>query len=347
MDSNQSQKTYPRAAVDYVSGRSIPIVATSAETITVDVGVAGPNKLLTPTNAQNDPNTGDMILTVGQHGLGVGRGIVIVDNSLVFTCAQDGNATNHSYPRPSDPASGTSRTITAVSESQHTVSGATYTPSTGVMVVTSNGHGFSDGDYVKFDDDSLTFTCSLDSNATNHTYPRATDRASGRWLQISNKTNDTFEVNVGITAFGGTHAFVTATSNGLKRQTGTLTVNVGTSSNTTNHTFVSAATDAIQHYPQSVHTFVSASTGAIIHQPSAIHTFKRMDANSVSVYAAGAAPLCAGVATSINTIMSTLTDVLDGTTAAGSTARTYGTLFDAHYSLHILIVSYMMSLIRE
>ena len=197
------------------------------------------------------------------------------------------------------------------------------------MVVTSNGHGFSDGDYVKFDDDSLTFTCSLDGNATNHTYPRATDRASGRWLQIFNKTNNTFEVNVGITAFGGTHTFVTATSNGLKRQTGTLTVNVGTSSNTTNHTFVAAAADAIQHYPQSVHTFVSASTGAIIHQPSAAHTFKRMDANSVSVYAAGAAPLCAGVATSINTIMSTLTDVLDGTTAAGSTPRTYGTLFDA------------------
>ena len=48
-----------------------------------------------------------------------------------------------------------------------------------------------------------------------------------------------------------------------------------------------------------------------------------------SVYTAGAASLCANVATSINTIMSTLTDVLDGTTAAGSTARTYGTLFDA------------------
>ena len=53
-----------------------------------------------------------------------------------------------------------------------------------------------------------------------------------------------------------------------------------------------------------------------------------MDANSVSVYAAGAAPLCANVATSINTIMSLLEDVLDGTTSAGATTRTYGTLFD-------------------
>ena len=329
MDGNQSQKTYPRASTDYAAERSIPIVAVGAETITVDVGTAGANRTFTATDATYTPSTGVMELTVGQHGLGVGKGIVIVDNSLVFTCAQDGNATNHSYPRPSDPASGTSRTITAVSESQHTVSGATYTPSTGVMVVTSNGHGFSDGDYVKFDDDSLTFTCSLDSNASNHTYPRSTDRASGRWLLISNKTNDTFEVNVGANTKGGTHAFVSAVSNGLKRQTGTLTVNVGTSSNTTNHTFVSAAADGITHSPSTVHTFVSASSNSVIHQPAAVHTFKRMDANSVSVYAAGAAPLCASVATSINTIMSTLTDVLDGTTSAGSTARTYGTLFDA------------------
>ena len=328
MDNNQSQKTYPRAAIDYISGRSTPIIATTAETITVNVGAAGVNRTYTPTNATYNPNTGDMVLTMGQHGLGVGRGITIANQSLVFTCAQDNNQTTHAYPRTGDPASGTSRTITAVGESQHTVTNAVYTPSTGVMVVTSAGHGFSDGDYVKFDDDSLTFTCSLDGNATNHTYPRATDRASGRWLVISNKTNDTFEVNVGITAFGGTHAFVSATSNGLKRQTGTLTVNVGTSSNTTAHTFVSASTDAIGHSPNTAHTFVSASTGAVIHQPSAAHTFKRMDANSVSVYAAGTAPLCANVATSINTIMALLEDVLDGTIAPGSTARTYGTLYD-------------------
>ena len=48
----------------------------------------------------------------------------------------------------------------------------------------------------------------------------------------------------------------------------------------------------------------------------------------MSVYAAGAAPLCANVATSINTIMALLEDVLDGTIAPGATARTYGTLYD-------------------
>ena len=328
MDNNQSQKTYPRAAIDYASGRSIPIVATTAETITLNVGQSGANQTWSATNAQYNPNTGDMELTIGQHGLGVGRGIVILDNSLTFTCAQDGNATNHSYPRSTDPASGTSRTITAVGETQHTITNAPYDPATGIITVTISNHNFSNGDYVKLDDNSLTYTCSLDSNATNHTYPRATDRASGRWLGISNVTQNTFDINVGSTANGGTHTFVSASSNGLKRQTGTLTVNVGTSSNTTNHTFVSATPNGITHSPQTAHTFVSASAGAVIHQPSAAHVFKRMDADSVSVYTAGAAPLCANVATSINTIMGLLTDVLDGTTSPGTTTRTFGTLFD-------------------
>ena len=49
-------------AIDYVSGRSIPIVATSAETITVNVGQSGANQTWSPTNAQYNPNTGDMIV---------------------------------------------------------------------------------------------------------------------------------------------------------------------------------------------------------------------------------------------------------------------------------------------
>ena len=153
-----------------------------------------------------------MILTVGQHGLGVGRGIVILDNSLTFTCAQDGNATNHSYPRSTDPASGTSRTISAVGETQHTISDAPYTPGTGFITVTIANHNFQNGDYVKLDDNSLTYTCSLDNNATNHTYPRPTDFASGRWLQISQVTQNTFDINVGTTGNGGTHTFVSASS---------------------------------------------------------------------------------------------------------------------------------------
>ena len=258
------------------------------------------NKLLTAQSGTTyDPNTGDLVLAVGQHGIGVGRNIVLEDGAVTFTCLQDNDQTTHAYPRSTDPASGTSLTVTAVGESQHTVTNAVYTGSTGVMmIVTSAGHGFSDGDYVKFDDDSLTFTCDLDNNATNHTYPRSTDRASNRWLQISNKTNDTFEVNVGVNTDGGTHTFVTGQHllMALKRQTGTLTVNVGTSSNTTTHTFVSGLTKqmqtALSSYHKVLHTFVSASNNAvnaISHSPQTTHAFKRANADSVSAYASTSA----------------------------------------------------------
>ena len=313
MDGNQSQKTYPRASTDYAAERSIPIVGKTATSISVNVGVSPANKLLTAQSGTTyNPNTGDLVLAVGQHGIGVGRNIVLEDGAVTFTCAQDGNQTTHAYPRSTDPASGSSLAVTAVGESQHTVTNAVYTGSTGVMVVTSAGHGFSDGDYVKFDDDSLTFTCDLDNNATNHTYPRSTDRASNRWLQISNKTNDTFEVNVGVNTDGGTHAFVTATSNGLKRQTGTLTVNVGTSSNTTTHTFVSGLAGGVKFLPQTAHTFVSASSNAISHSPQTTHAFKRANADSISAYASTSAAnnaICAGVESTINTALELFEDI--------------------------------------
>ena len=332
MDGNQSQKTYPRASTDYAAERSIPITGKTATSISVNVGVSPANKLLTAqTGTTYDPSTGDLVLAVGQHGIGVGRNIVLQDGAVTFTCLQDNDQTTHAYPRSTDPASGSSLAVTAVGESQHTVTNAVYTGSTGVMVVTSGGHGFSDGDYVKFDDDSLTFTCDLDNNATNHTYPRSTDRASNRWLQISNKTNDTFEVNVGVNTDGGTHAFVTATSNGLKRQTGSLTVNVGTSSNTTTHTFVSGLLNAVKFLPQSAHTFVSASSNAVSHSPQTTHAFKRASTDSISAYASTSAAnnaICAGVESSINTALELFEDILDGTTLPGATTQTFGSLYN-------------------
>ena len=352
MDGNQSQKTYPRASTDYAAERSIPIVGKTATSISVNVGVSPANKLLqASTGTTYNPNTGDLVLSVGQHGIGVGRNIVLEDGAVTFTCAQDGDQTTHAYPRSTDPASGTSLTVTAVGESQHTVTNAVYTGSTGVMVVTSAGHGFSDGDYVKFDDDSLTFTCDLDNNATNHTYPRSTDRASNRWLQISNKTNDTFEVNVGVNTDGGTHTFVTGQSaavNALKRQTGTLTVNVGTSSNTTTHTFVAGSPNGVKFLPQSAHTFVAgqpAAVNAISHSPQTTHAFKRANADAVSAYASTSAAnnaICAGVESSIDTALELFEDILDGTTVAGSTTQTFGTLYDT-----AAIVTYPDSFITD
>ena len=329
MDGNTSTKTYPRSGIDPYSGRSIPIDAVTDTTITLNVGVSAANKYFTPTGAIYSPSNGDLTLTVGQHGLGVGRGIVLETDSLTFTCAQDSNQTQHTYPRSTDPAAGSSLAITAVGSTQHTVTNAVYTASNGRLVLTVANHGFANGDYIKVADGSLTFTCDLDGNTAQKAYPRANfDYPSGRWLAISNVTQNTFEINVGSSSYTGAHTFVSATSNGVDRQDGTFTVNVGTSSNTTSHTFVSATANAVKHEPQSAHTFVTAATNAVKHLPQSAHTFVRTTNNSIAVYASGGAPQCASVASSITTSMDLFEDILDGTIAAGVTTRTSNSLYD-------------------
>ena len=332
MDGNTDTKTYPRSGHDPYSGRSIPIDSVSDTTITLNVGVSPANKLFTAAvGTTYDASTGALVLNLGQHGLAVGKGIVIADDSLTFTCDQDSNATFHTYPRSTDPASGKSLTITAVSSSQHTASDAVYTSSNGRLVITSVGHGFANGDYVKIADDSLTFTCDLDGNSVQKSYPRANyDFLSNRWVQISNVTNDTFEINTGASSYTGTHAFVSASSNGIERQTGNVTVNVGAggSASGSTHTFVGAVVNSISQNAQSAHTFVGAATNCLKHLPQSAHTFVRTTNNSVVVYTTGQSSQCANVASSINTSMDLFEDILDGTVLAGSTTRTSNPLYD-------------------
>ena len=61
---------------------------------------------------------------------------------------------------------------------------AYYEPTTGQLTLTVAGHALRTDDAVTIDSNSLTFTCSQDSNATNHTYPRVTDFADGQILPV-------------------------------------------------------------------------------------------------------------------------------------------------------------------
>ena len=58
----------------------------------------------TPTNATYDPATGVSVITVNNHGFANGDKIKLAKESLVFTCSLDNNATEHAYPRNTDPA---------------------------------------------------------------------------------------------------------------------------------------------------------------------------------------------------------------------------------------------------
>ena len=233
MDGNTAVKTYPRPSIDRVSGRSIPIAGKTATTISVNVGKSPADRTFQAgSSTAYDPVTGDLIIDVGtQHGIGVGRNIVLEDGAITFTCNLDGNATNHSYPRSTDPASGTSLEVTDVTTSSHTVTNAPYDAATGIITFTLGTHGFTTGDYIKIDDDALTYKCELDGNTTNHAYPRAGfDYASNRWLPITKIDDNTFSVDVGVASSSDQydHTFVSAAANGIKRQEGLIVVNVGT-----------------------------------------------------------------------------------------------------------------------
>ena len=333
MDGNTDTKTYPRSGHDPYSGRSIPIDSVSDTTITLNVGVSPANKLFTAlTGTTYDASTGDLVLNLGtQHGLAVGKGIVIADDSLTFTCDQDSNATFHTYPRSTDPASGKSLTISDVAFSTHTVTDADYTPASGNLELTIANHGFNNGDYVKVLNGTLLFTCDLDGNSVQKSYPRAGyDYASGRWLQVSNVTQNTFDINIGGSSYQGAHTFTGAVSNGVHRQTGNVTVNVGAggSASGSTHTFANATLNGISQTAQSAHTFVGAATNCLKHLPQSAHTFVRTTNNSVLVYSTGQNSQCANVASSINTSMDLFEDILDGTVLAGATARTSNPLYD-------------------
>jgi len=53
----------------------------------------------TPTDATYIPTTGKMTITIGSHTLAVGDEIHIAPGGITFTCALDGNASLHPYPR--------------------------------------------------------------------------------------------------------------------------------------------------------------------------------------------------------------------------------------------------------
>ena len=207
------------------------------------------NKTYTTTNATYDPVTGLSVLTIGSHDLQIGDEIMIAPDSLTFTCATDGNATQHTYP---------TTTIT-----QFTPTGATYVPSTGVFTAEIGAHKLQVGDEIEIAPYSITFTCELDDNATEHTVPEAHHPFYKKKIKLTAVTATGIECNVGaVENGGGVHTFVSAITNAIEGErqhpaykkpvvvasttNTTITLNVGTSSDTSAHTFVSATANNIK-----------------------------------------------------------------------------------------------------
>tara|TARA_B100000424_G_scaffold243629_1_gene213349 strand:- start:640 stop:3138 length:2499 start_codon:yes stop_codon:yes gene_type:complete len=204
-------------------------------------------------NATYDGNTGlTTITTYTPHGLEVGMGVTL--SKLGFTCNY-GDYT-HLFVTGISSAitvntgavytAGAGTTYTASTGelvidvgTAHGLSAATnlsavaptfYVPSTGQLTVTTNtNHGLNiSGDYIKFLEGSLTFECSKDDRATQHSYPRISDPFYNKWLPVTANSATSFTVNVGASSGGDyTHYFVSATPNGIKKANNTIGIATG------------------------------------------------------------------------------------------------------------------------
>ena len=242
---NQIKKTTPRtfnvpSPQKRTAQDAVYNPATGLMTVTVNTDVKQVSA------ASFTPASGLLELNIGSHTLTTSDSIRIKTGSLNFRCDLDGQATDHYYPRTTIDTS----TITT---------GTTYNPVTGAMSVTTTaGHGLTDGDWIRFKDNSITWDCAVGTGS--HSYPRATDPVSGKWLQVSNTGGLTFDINVGISSNTSAHTFVSAVANGLEKKRdrayeqdlaitavsgSTITVNVGASSDTSTHVFQNALSDAV------------------------------------------------------------------------------------------------------
>ena len=223
MDNFYSNHTYPRST-DPVSGQWLPIISKTNDTFTVNVGTSKIKKF-TPTNVVYEPNTGNLILTIGNHTLSQGTNIKIADNSLSFTCVMDGNNSTKTYPRTTDPVSGEPVEIIGTTETTITVNvgasviknydvhNAVFTPNTGNIVLSIGAHEFRTGESIKIATSSLVFKCDEDSQATNHVYPRAS---------APNGPDPAWNTAINIDAVG--HTTHTPTSAAYNSSTGVMTL---------------------------------------------------------------------------------------------------------------------------
>ena len=250
-DNHATTHTYPRAT-DPFSDKSFAITDVTATTISVQVLSTIPSTnttahlfvSATANCVTSGGNYAHTFVSATASGLKKANStITFAQDALTFTCDADNNATQHTYPRATDPfrnetlgldsVTGTTMTVfvgfsvgsqsaksypRSATETHTAAAGTTYDPATGILSVTTAAHNIKDGDYVQFATGAFTFTCMEDNNATQHTYPRVTDPVSSKWLKVSNVTSTTFEVQV-LDVIPSTnttaHLFVTGSTNGI------------------------------------------------------------------------------------------------------------------------------------
>ena len=258
-DADATYHSYPRHGTDPIAGVSTYINSTSNSTITVNVGVGttsvhqfvglGTDAIIVRSGYSGTTSNIFPYAAVGLGSTSFDYTIVSIGATNKFTTEVGINSIPHTFvgggsvmPWYGDANLGSGYygdtvsigvtdipfTHKFVSAASGTIVGYTtapsyvdYNPATGYMVVSLPNHGKTTSDTVTFANDKITLTCSKDDYATEHTYPRASDRISGIATAITAYDTDTFTVYVGENA--GSGGSVTATI-GIG---GTLTFAIG------------------------------------------------------------------------------------------------------------------------
>ena len=272
---------------DYGSGVHTWQGGTATNAFTVTGGAQ-----MNVTGATYDSSTGDLEMTIGAHSLTTSNTITFAANALTFSCELDSHATNHTYPRATDPVYGIAIPITTYDVETITVNvgntqgsgtaypratraeytagaGSTYDPATGLMVITTTvNHAINVGDEVLFDDNAVKFSCGFggaSGAAAQKDYPRASDYASGKWLKVHAKTSNTFTVQV-LDTIPSTntdaHTFVSGVANAINVRD-PLSGRFVEISNVTANTFDIQCLDTVPSTNTSNHTFVSAAANSV------------------------------------------------------------------------------------
>ena len=251
------------------------------------------------TAATYDPASGQLVVTVANHGFTTSDKIRIEDNSLTFTCTKDGNFENKTYPRSTDPFSGRWLRPTAVTTNTFTVN---VGPSSAAdQYVHTFVSATANGIVKKNNTITVNVGASGASDQYAHTFVSATSNAvvaGGNYTHtfVSATTNGI--TVAGDSVFLATESIVfTCTEDGntaeksypRKSDPAAKQVLVITAADTNTFTVNVGASGQNDQY---AHTFVSASSGAV--------TKSEYNLND-----------CTDVINTVDNLMSIVSDTLD------------------------------------
>ena len=212
-DNYATDHTYPRTT-DPIHNVEVGVVTSTTDTFTINVGITSRVKF-NVTNATYDANSGlATITTDSSHGLSTTTSVGLVTGGLIYSCSMDQYATEHPYPRTTDPAHNSALYPTAVTSNNVTlnvgvstrvaynINHADYHESIGVMtaflpvvhgITTAAGVGRN----VKLETESILFSCSQDNYTTKQFYPKGGDPYYNGSLITRVLSNTQIETQVG------------------------------------------------------------------------------------------------------------------------------------------------------